>query len=97
MRTEPFAAAARSIRTIPDLLPSCRREEAAIQVRGITWWLLVGMFGWGAFLGFLISVWVGTRLTTFRQGEAVWWEPLWRGLLALAGVVVIPLLAGDVF
>jgi len=67
-----------------------------MQIVGITWWLLVGMFGWGAGIGFLISLWVGRRVTASRQGEAVWWEPLIRGVAALVGVVVLPLLTGVV-
>jgi hypothetical protein len=67
-----------------------------MHVGGIAWWLLVGMFGWGACVGLLLSVWAGRRITSVRQGEAVWWEPLFRGFLALAGVVVIPLSAGIV-
>lgn len=65
-----------------------------MQIAGIAWWLLVGMFGWGAGIGLLISLWVGRRMTTPRQGEAVWWEPLLRVLAALIGAVVIPLLTG---
>lgn len=63
-----------------------------MQSEGIAWWLLVGMFGWGAAIGFLISLLVGKRLVKEKPGD--WFEPCFRMFFALAGMVVLPLLAG---
>ncbi len=63
-----------------------------MQIGGIAWWLLIGMFGWGAAVGFLSTVLAAKRLVKSTPGE--WFEPLFRIFFALVALVVIPLLAG---
>ena len=63
---------------------------------GVNGWVLAGMFGWGVGIGLAIAFWLGRRITATRQGDALWWEPLWRGVAAVLGVVVIPPLMGIV-
>lgn len=64
----------------------------SMQIRGMPWWLLVGMFGFGAAVGVVVTVLVGRKRVQPRQGE--WFEPCYRMFAALLALAVIPLLAG---
>jgi hypothetical protein len=60
-----------------------------MQIGGIAWWLLVGMFGLGAAVGLCVSLLVAARFNSSSQdwGQGV----LWLVLTAVGIVVAMPL------
>jgi len=63
-----------------------------MKIGRIAWWLLPGMFGWGAGVGFLISLLVGRKLVQ-SMSDGLWGD-LYGPFFAIAGMVVITPMAG---
>ena len=65
-----------------------------MQIGGIALWILAGMFGFGAGVGFVSSIAAAGKL--MKPDRSDWWGPLFQVFFGLIGIIVLTPAAGIV-